>query len=86
MNDACIFFLASLPKDVFETLKRVFDQYSKGNLKVQQVKKGSQGMKLDLKVTKQCAETSFTQKFPANPTHNILFTYHAITTIRFPYV
>ena len=55
MDDACI-FLAGLPKNVFATVKRVFDQYSEGNLKGQQIKKGSLGMKLDLKGTKQCAE------------------------------
>lgn len=53
MDDACIFFLASLPKEVFETVKRVFDLYSKGNIKGQQVKRGALGMKLDLKGVKQ---------------------------------
>ena len=49
LDDACIFFLASLPKDVFETLRKIFDLYSKGNIKGQQVRKGALGMKLDLK-------------------------------------
>ena len=49
LDDACVFFLASLPKDVFETVEKVFDKYSKGNLKGQTVKKGSLGMRLDLK-------------------------------------
>ena len=49
MDDVCIFFLASLPKEVFETLKKIYDLYSKGDIKGQQVKKLALGMKLDLK-------------------------------------
>ena len=49
LDDACIFFLAALPKETFSALEKAFDMYSKGEVKGQVAKRGSLGKKLDLK-------------------------------------
>ena len=59
LDDACIFYLASLPKEVYIEVERVFDAYSKGNLKGQVAKKGALGMSLDLKGIPKAVVLSF---------------------------
>lgn len=49
LDDACIYFLASLPKETYNIAMRVFDSYSIGQLKDQTAKRGTLGQKLDLK-------------------------------------
>ena len=49
LDDACIFFLASLPNVTYDIAMRVFDAYSMGELKDQTAKRGSLGQKIDLK-------------------------------------
>ena len=54
LDDACIFYLASLPKEEFAEVEKVFDFYSKGNLKGQVARKGALGQSLDLKGINIC--------------------------------
>ena len=49
LDDACVFFLASLPNELFSLVERVFQLYGKGMLKGQKVKRGSLGKALELK-------------------------------------
>ena len=49
LDDACVFFLASLPNEVFSLVEKVFQLYGKGMLKGQKVKRGSLGKVLELK-------------------------------------
>ena len=49
MDDASIFFLASLPKKLYALAERVFSCYSLGQLKGQTSKRGSLGKRMDLK-------------------------------------
>lgn len=49
LDDACMFFLAGLPKETFSVAEQVFDLYSMGEIKGQTAKRGSLGKKLDLK-------------------------------------
>ena len=49
LDDGCVFFLASLPKDTFTVAEKVFELYSTGEIKGQAAKRGTLGKKLDLK-------------------------------------
>lgn len=49
LDDACVFFLASLPKETFSAAEEVFNLYSMGEIKGQVVKRGTLGRKQDLK-------------------------------------
>jgi len=49
LDDACVFFLASLPKETFTVAEKVFNLFSTGQLKGQSAKRGTLGRKLDLK-------------------------------------
>ena len=49
LDDACVFFLASLPKEMFMAAEEVFNLYSTGGIKGQVAKRGTLGKKLDLK-------------------------------------
>ena len=39
-DDACVFFLASLPNELFSQVEKIFQLYGKGMLKGQKIKKG----------------------------------------------
>ena len=49
LDDGCVFFLASLPKETFTVAKQVFELYSMGEIKGQSAKRGTLGKKIDLK-------------------------------------
>ena len=49
MDDASIFFLASLPKESYVLLELIFALFSTGDMKGQKCPRGSLGKKLDLK-------------------------------------
>ena len=49
LDDASIFFLAGMPKEIYDTVLQIFEEYSLGELKDQHIKKGSLGSKIDLK-------------------------------------
>ena len=49
LDDGCVFFLASLPKETFAVAEKVFNLFSTGEIKGQSAKRGTLGRKLDLK-------------------------------------
>ena len=49
LDDASIFFLAGLPKEVYEVVEKVFTLFSRCQLKGQKSKRGGLGKPLDLK-------------------------------------
>ena len=49
LDDACVFFLASLPKETFTVAEKVFSLFSTGQIKGQSAKRGTMGRMLDLK-------------------------------------
>ena len=49
LDDASMYFLATLPKEIYTIVTWIFSAYSIGELKGQSAKRGSLGKKLDLK-------------------------------------
>ena len=51
LDDACVFYLASLPQETFELLEEVFSHFNKEELKGQKFKRKSKEKALELKGT-----------------------------------
>ena len=49
LDDACVFFLASLPRETFPLVDQVFTLFTKGEIKGQKIKKRSQAKAFELK-------------------------------------
>ena len=51
LDDACVFYLASLPRETFELMEEIFNLFNKGELKGQKIKRKSKEKALELKGT-----------------------------------